>query len=142
MSHKFDTGELGGILSTSSFVVAFLKFQIPIPKSQGKLNRQIEKDRVVCQYLPLGPWDLEPAVPISSLSVFICVIRGQTDLRLSLAGKISNFCLDRLTSFSQTRRRYRYIDLKRAEEIYPARLFASFRPTTPTQREKKERTHP
>jgi len=56
MSHKFHTGKLGGILSTSSLVVAFLKFQIPIPKSQGKLNRQIEEDHVVYRRPPF--WNL------------------------------------------------------------------------------------
>ena len=49
--------KLGGTLSTS-LVVAFLKLQIPIAKSQGKLNRQIEKDRVVYRCPPFGTWDL------------------------------------------------------------------------------------
>jgi len=63
--------------------------------------------------------------------VFICAIRGQTDLKLSLAGVISKFCLDRLTSFSQARRGEPACFWDRQRKFHPVEFFAGSRNRSP-----------
>jgi len=115
MSHKSILEKLGGTLSTSSLAVAFLKFQIPIPKSQGKLNRQIEKDRVV--YSVSSNWSLGFGTCGPRFTLYPCP---------SLAGQISKFCLDRLTSFSLSSTTQARLFLGSAKKLHPVGFLAWF----------------